>query len=164
MADSSIVEVNKGYLPLIARIAFISVGLDALFFALYFSLQNSLQLAPGVWVVVYIVKLAFFLYLTARAAYRWAGTYYHIDEANGLLVRKVGIHFPKETAFSLKNLHSVYVYQSPLGKILKVGDLSLTFTNREGNKEELRIAEVVDPNSYKVFFDKYLSQVGSNGK
>lgn len=162
MANLSIVEINKGYLPLIARIALISVGLDSLFFALYFSLNNSFQIAIGVWIAIFIVKVAFFLYLTARAAYRWAGTYYHIDEASGLLVRKVGIHFPKETVFSLKNLHSVYAYQSPLGKILKVGDLCLTFTNREGNKEELRILEVVDPQSYKEFFDKFLAK-GANG-
>jgi len=162
IADSSIVEVNKGYLPLIARISLISIGLDALFFTLYFSLSGVLVIGLGVWVVIYLLKISLFVYLTANAAYRWAGIYYHIDEANGLLVRKVGIHFPKETAYSLKNLHSVYVYQNPLGRIFKIGDLSLTFTNREGNKEELRIMEAVDPQAYKVFFDKYLSK-GQNG-
>lgn len=52
--------------------------------------------------------------------------------------------------------------QYPRGFEIRYGDLALTFTNREGNKEELKILEVVDPQAYKVFFDKYLSK-GING-
>lgn len=161
MADESIVEINKAYYPLIARIVLISVGLDVLFFALYMVLQSTGTFL-WIWVVFYLIKIVIFIYLSVRAAYGWTGTYYHIDEQSGLLIRKIGLHFPKETAYSLKNLHSVYSYQNPLSKVLKYGDLALTFTNREGNKEELRISEVVNPNSYKEFFDKYLAK-GMNG-
>lgn len=161
MADESIVEINRAYYPLIARIVLISVGLDVLFFILYFIFRDT-GISLAVWIIFYIIKICIFIYLAARAAYGWTGTYYHIDEKNGLLIKKVGVHFPKETAYSLKNLHSVYTYQNPLSKLLKYGDLALTFTNREGNKEEMRIMEVVDPQSYKEFFDKYLSK-GING-
>jgi len=36
--------------------------------------------------------------------------------------------------------------------------MNLVFTNREGNKEELKIIEVVNPETYKYFFEKYLGK------
>ncbi len=79
MANESIVEINKAYYPLIARIVLVSVGLDVLFFIAYISFQSA-KLFLGVWIAIYLVKILVFVYLAANAAYRWTGTYYHIDE------------------------------------------------------------------------------------
>lgn len=83
MADSSIVEINRAYYPLIARIALISIALDAVFFVLYLALQNSVQWPLGIWLAIYLVKIIIFLYLVTTAAYRWTGIYYHIDAVCG---------------------------------------------------------------------------------
>jgi len=150
------VEVNKAYYPLIARICAIAVGLDVLFFVVYFISQPIATWTTALIVIVYLVKIAVFVWLAFLAAYRWTFVYYHIDVDAGLLVKNEGLHFPKKTSYNLDNLHSVSINDGPMQKALKYGDLSLTFTNVEGHKEILTIAEVVNPAEYKQYFDKYL--------
>ena len=156
MTDKPLNEINRAYYPLIGRIALISIGLDILFFTLFFSIQSFTGGINALWVAAYIIKIAIFVYFISLAAYRWTSIYYDIEPEKGLLKKYVGLYFPSETSYSMKNLHSVSFKQTPIGKALKYGDLILVFTNREGNKEELRIVEVVDPQTYKNFFDKYL--------
>jgi len=155
------IEINRAYYPLIARLCFIWVGVDVLFFIAFLLFQSAYQQQIVIWIIVYIVKIIVLAYITTKGAYAWTATYYHIDIDAGLLVKNEGLHFAKKTTYNLQNLHSISSSQGPIGKPLKYGDLSLTFTNREGNKEEIKITEVVDPERYKEFFDSQLKQGGN---
>jgi len=155
------IEINRAYYPLIARLCLIWVGIDVLFFIAFLLVQSANQQQILVWVIIYLAKVIALAYITTRGAYAWTAIYYHIDIDAGLLVKNEGLHFAKKTTYNLQNLHSVSSSQGPIGKPLKYGDLSLTFTNREGNKEEIKITEVVDPKRYKEFFDSQLKQGGN---
>lgn len=153
-----VVEINRAYYPLIARLCFLWIGVDILFFVALFFSQNMYPQPLWVLAIVYIFKIIVLAYIAIKGSYAWTATYYNIDIDSGLLVKNEGLHFVKKTIYNLANLHSVSSSQGPIGKPLKYGDLSLTFTSREGNKEEITIPEVVDPERYKEFFEKQLKQ------
>jgi len=159
MTREPINEINKAYYPLIARIALFSIALDALFFVIFVVSQATMSVRfSAVWIIAYLVKLCAFIYFSALAAYHWTKVYYSIETEKGLLIKHSGLNFPTETSYSLKNLHSVSIKQNIFSGLLKYGDMNLVFTNREGNKEELKIIEVVNPETYKYFFEKYLGK------
>ena len=149
------IEINKAYYPLIARICAISVGFDVLFFIIYFISQSYATWTTALIVIVYIIKIAIFVWLAFLSAYRWTFTYYYIEADAGLLIKNEGLHFPKKTSYNLNNLHSISIDEGPIQKLLKYGNLFLTFTV-EGSQEILTILEVVNPAEYKQYFDKYL--------
>lgn len=159
-SENQIVEIRKAYYPLVFRIFGIYVIID-IFVLIAWTIiiatgaVSGQEIASLIWLaILFLIKFIIIFVLAIRLTVDWTFTYYHIESDN--LVKLQGFYTPKETLYSLNQIYAVEAYSGFLGRILKYGDLTLTFSTQGDSREKVRIWGIVEPFKYRDYFRKYL--------
>ena len=97
--------------------------------------------------ITHILKSLVQIFILLQLIFKWKGLSYYI--INEHLVKKEGIFTITENNYDLKNIRSVTVHQSILGKIFRYGNVVLEISASGGYKEKLTISFVSNPQRYE---------------
>lgn len=95
----------------------------------------------------HILKSLIQIFFILQLIFKWKGQSYYI--INEHLVKREGIFTITEKNYDLKNIKSVTIHQSILGKIFHFGNVVLEISASGGYKEKLTILFVSNPQIYE---------------
>lgn len=95
----------------------------------------------------HILKSFFQIFVLMQLIFKWKSQSYYI--INEHLVKKEGLMTITEKNYDLKNIRSVTIQQSVLGKIFRFGNIVLEISALGGYKEILTIPFVSNPQIYE---------------
>ena len=159
-SQNQIVEIRKAYYSLIFRIFGIYIIIDIIVLIVWMiliatSTISGQEIFSFIWLAfLFLIKSIIIFILAIRLTVDWTFTYYHIESDN--LVKLQGFYTPKETLYSLNQIYAVEAYSGFLGRILKYGDLTLTFSAQGDNRAKVHIWGIVEPFKYRDYFREYL--------
>ncbi|MFA7244146.1 MAG: PH domain-containing protein [Patescibacteria group bacterium] len=153
-----ITEIRKAYYPLIVKIILLSFLFDVVLFIVFIillSLTSDRVVLFYLFLILIAAKLAVLSVIAIKMTFAWTFIFYHIEDNR--LIQYRGFYNPEEVIFNLNNLYSIDAYSSYLGRVLKYGDLSLTFINNVNNEKDIiQIWGIVEPFQYKKYFQQFL--------
>lgn len=97
--------------------------------------------------ISHVVKNFIQLYFIMLIASNWVSKTYFI--INKQLIKRSGVFTNEEKIYDLKNIRSVIVRQSLVGKFFHYGDVTAETSASGGYMENVTLIEVADPQKYE---------------
>lgn len=119
------------------RVHFLNLGLPL----------NLDHYSLAILTIIHILKTLIQIYFVVQIVLKWAGyTYYIVDEH---LIKREGIFTITEKSYDLKNIRTVAIHQSLIGKIFHYGDVVAETSASGGYMENVTLIGVADPQKYE---------------
>lgn len=103
--------------------------------------------AIGLLMVIHILKTVLQIYFIGTIVMKWIGQIYFISSNH--LVKREGVFNITEKSYDLKNIRSVTVHQSILGKLFHFGDVFVETSASGGYMEKVVLVSVNNPQKYE---------------
>jgi uncharacterized membrane protein YdbT with pleckstrin-like domain len=144
---SSIEPVRKSVIVFMMHLFFTLISIDLAYaIILSFFLLGNVQLDTfiiSLLLSLYLAKYMVQAYMITHIIMSWSGDTYVIT--NHHLICKKGIINTSEVCYACRNIRSVAVHQSWLGRILNYGDLIVEVSASGGYHEQVFIRSVTEP-------------------
>jgi uncharacterized membrane protein YdbT with pleckstrin-like domain len=98
-------------------------------------------------VILYLVRYIVQMIVVFRLIVIWANELYYVN-GNHIICRQ-GIFSTREKVYECKNIRSISIYQSLMGRLFNYGDLKVQISASGGYNEEFSITNVTDPKRYE---------------
>jgi uncharacterized membrane protein YdbT with pleckstrin-like domain len=105
-------------------------------------------------VFLYLARYVVQMIVVFRLIVVWANELYYVN-GNHIICRQ-GIFSTREKVYECKNIRSISVYQSLMGRIFNYGDLKVRISASGGYNEEFNITSVTDPKRYEFVLGQML--------
>jgi uncharacterized membrane protein YdbT with pleckstrin-like domain len=142
--------IFKNSVVLLLQLIGMMLAIDIAFvlFYIFFSIYVApTALTQALIVTLYIAKYIFQMVVVFRLIVIWANELYYLN--GGHIICREGLFTMREKIYECKNIRSISVYQSLLGRLFNYGNLKVQITASGGYNEEFHILNVSDPKRYE---------------
>lgn len=116
------------------------------------------EVVLALW-VLQTLKFILESYFILRVILSWLTTTYYLRESFLVVVR--GVWHPKEDLYDLRNVRSIEIKESRLGRLLNYGTLKLIVAS-SGFHEEVELPYISDVRKYERWLRSFLAHLADN--
>lgn len=156
-----VVEPIRGSVAVfIIKVVVILVLFDSIYSVIYYILSLGISLPFGLHhhaaillLVTQFGKIVLQMVLLLRIVLSWANDIYFLTDEH--IIKRSGILKVQEEIFHYKNIRSISIHQSWIGKLCNYGDILLKTSASGGYQDDIILSNIADPQKYKEVLKKY---------
>ena len=152
--------VRGSSIVLVIKVLLVLILFDGMYSFIYYILSLGISLpfdlhhhTAILLLIMQLGKILLQLVLLLHVVLSWANNLYFLTDEH--IIKRSGFFKVQEEIFHYKNIRSISIHQSWIGKLCNYGDILLKTSASGGYQDDIILSGIANPQKYREILKKY---------